>query len=509
MGELLSANEPTFTAVLATAAGLLIALSVVLTQITNRFAIPVMLLFLGLGVAAGSEGIGAIPFENYELTYRFGTIALVLIIFDGGLNTRLDALRSVVGRSAVLATIGVVGVAVLLALGGMALGLSTAEALMLGAIVSSTDAAAVFSLLRGSGLHLRERVGRTLEVESGINDPMAVILTTVATSWAVSGGAPGVMLGVTVLVQIVVGMAIGWGGGVLGARMLARMEPSAAGLYPVFTAALALLVFGAASLLYGSGFLAVFVAALMLGNADLPYHNAILRVHDAIAWMCQVTMFVLLGLLAFPSRLAEVAPLGIALALMLAFGVRPLVISVLLAPFRPRLREVLCIGWVGLRGAVPIILATIPILAGAPGAYKVFDLVFFVVLVGLIVPGALVSPAVRMLGQNEDAPPPAPAQVEIHATRVLDGEILTFYLDASREVVGRKVADLALPPGATLMLIVRGRRLIAPRGHTVLEPEDHVFVFCSHEDHRAVTERFERAQALFLPDAPAPRSSMR
>ena len=312
------AGEPMATAVLLTAFGLLLATSVALSRASARLGVPVALLFLLVGVLAGREGIGHIPFDDYAFTFRLGTTALVLILFDGGLNTSTTAARSVLLPSAILATVGVVATAGLVAVAAHVIGVAWPKALLLGAIVSSTDAAAVFSVLSASGTRLRQRVGLTLEVESGLNDPMAVILTTALTAALVAGRAvkPLALAG-EVGMELVVGALSGAGIAYAGRWVMLRIRLPAAGLYPAFTLAIACLSYGVTALLHGSGFLAVYVTGVVLGSGALPHAVGVRRVHDALGWLSQVLMFLLLGLLVYPSRVWEAAETGLGLALFL------------------------------------------------------------------------------------------------------------------------------------------------------------------------------------------------
>lgn len=475
-------------------AGALLSMSVVFTRASGRIGVPVALVFLLVGMLAGTDGIGGIQFDDYRLAFRFGTVALVLILFDGGLNTPLSSLRLGLRPAAVLATLGVAGTAVLVGLGARLLGLSWTEAFLVGAVVSSTDAAAVFAVLRSSGIHLKRRVGITLELESGLNDPMAIILTMALTRALVADQIPLGAILRDVVVQLGVGAALGVAFGYLGRELLGRVHLAAGGLYPVLTLALAFLAFGVPTVFYGSGFLAVYIAAVILGNANFPFRPGVLRVHDATAWFSQVAMFLLLGLLVYPHRLLDVAPMGLALGLMLAFVARPLVVALCLAPFRYPMKEVAYVGWVGLRGAVPIILATFPVLARAPGAERIFDLVFFVVVVNVLVPGVTVRKVTQWLGLESREPPPPPALLEITSTQVLKGELLSFYVDPATSVSGAEIAQIPFPDGAAVMLVIRGHDLIAPRGRTVLQPGDHVYVFCRPEDRAFLQLIFGRAE---------------
>ena len=490
-------TEPLPTAIALAICGTLLMASVLFSRASARLGFPVALIFLAVGMLAGSEGIGRIPFEDYKLAYRLGTVALVLILFDGGFNTPASVVRRVAAPAAVLATVGVVGTAAVLAVGArLLLALEWPQALLLGAIVSSTDAAAVFAVLRGSGVHLRQRVAATLEVESGANDPMAVILTTVVTRSLLE---PGVGLGWTVLLSIVAQIAVGGALGLaigFGARaLLARTQLAAAGLYAVLLVGVAFLAFAVPTLMYGSGFLATYVAAIVLGNGPLPYKAGLVRVHDALAWLSQVTMFLVMGLLVFPSRLVGVAGAGLLLAAFLAVVARPLVVWLCLLPFRYQTREVAYIGWVGLRGAVPIILAAFPVLAGAPGAHRIFDLVFFVVVVSAMIPGAMVAPLARRFGLETSEPPAPEAVLEIESRRPLNGVLLSFYVDEALPVAGEHLSGVPFPDGAAVTLIIRGRDVIAPKGSTILTPGDHVYVYARNEDRALIELMFGRPEA--------------
>jgi cell volume regulation protein A len=476
-------TEPFPTAVLLTISGVLLAISVLFSRASRRFGIPVALLFLGIGMLAGSEGPGGIAFEDYGFAFRLGTVALVLILFDGGLNTPLSAVRSALRPATVLATVGVVATAALAGVAAHLLfGFGWTEALLLGAIVSSTDAAAVFSVLRGSGVHLKRRVGTTLELESGLNDPMAFILTMGLTHALVSGKGLGWDLLVEAVVQVAVGGGLGLGLGLAGRMLLKRLRLQVAGLYPVMTLALAFLAFGVSTLLHGSGFLAVYVVGVMVGNETIRYRTGLLRVHDALAWLSQVAMFLVLGLLVFPHQLLDVAWVGLGLSLFLAFVARPLAVLVCLLPFRFPAKEILFTGWVGLRGAVPVILATFPVLAAAPGASNLFHIVFFIVVVNGFIPGATVPWVTRRLGLASQAPEPPPAVLEIATTQLLNGEVSAFYIGAASAVSGAPISELPFPPGSAVMLVVRGAELVAAKGDTVFQPGDHVYVFSATED---------------------------
>jgi cell volume regulation protein A len=477
-------SEPHGTALIVAIFGLLLGVSVLSSRASERTGVPAVLLFLGVGILAGSEGLLGIRFEDYGFAFRMGSIALALILFDAGLNTPFKRVRTVLAPSLVLATAGVLASALVLALGAWVLGLPWPVALLLGAIVSSTDAAATFSVLRGSGLSLHPRVGSMLELESGLNDPLAVLLTVaISSTFLASGeGISWLAIGGNAVLELVLGAAYGIAGGRLGVAVLRRVKLVTTGLYPVLSLALALLVFGLATLLKGSGFLAVYVAALVIGNAGLPYKASLARVHDAMAWLAQIGMFLILGLLVFPSRLLEVAPMGLAVAAVLGLAARPIAVFLSLLPFGIPRREQLLIAWAGLRGAVPIVLAAYPILLGVPGAETIFDLVFFVVLVSALVHGGTVPWVTRKLQLESDEPPPPPAVLEIVSMQPLEGALLTFFVDEALDITGVPLSELPFPDGTAVTLILRGETLIVPKGHTTLEAGDHVYVATANAD---------------------------
>ena len=488
-------NEPAGTAVLLTICGILLVVSVLSSRASQRIGVPIALFFLVVGMLAGSEGIGRIPFDDYRLAFRIGSIALALILFDGGLNTPLDVVRRVWAPAGVLASAGVLLVAGLVAGIAWLGGLGWPAALVLGAIVSSTDAAATFAVLRASGLQLKRRVAATLEVESGANDPAAVILTTTLTQNLLRPGELGlaeILVGVVthLLSGALVGIAAGYG----GRALMSRLQLATGGLYPALMVGVGFLSFGLATLVEGSGFLAVYLTGIVLGNGPLPYRAGLFRIFDALAWLSQIGMFLLLGLLVYPSRLAEMAELGLGIALLLAILIRPLVVAICLVPFRYPWPERLFIGWVGLRGAVPIVLATFPVLVGAPGADRIFHLVFFIVVVGAIIPGGTVAWATRRLGLESPQPPAPHALLAIESRVPLEGELRPFYIDEALVVCGLQLDELDFPEGSSVALIVRGDRLVAPQGATRLQPGDHVYVISQKEDRPFIQLMFGRPE---------------
>jgi cell volume regulation protein A len=488
-------SEPVATAVLLTAFGVLLAASVGLSRASAKLGLPVALLFLLVGVLAGTEGIGHIPFDDYHFAFRLGTTALVLILFDGGLNTSITSARSVLFPATVLATLGVLATAGLVAVAAHFIGVAWPMALLLGAIVSSTDAAAVFSVLTATGTRLRQRVGLTLEVESGLNDPMAVILTTALTAGVVGGHelSPWTIAR-AVAIEMVVGAVMGVAIAYAGRWLILRLRLPAAGLYPAFTLAIACLSFGMTTLLHGSGFLAVYVTGVVLGSGALPHAVGVRRVHDALGWLSQVLMFLLLGLLVYPSRVWNVASVGLTLALFLAIVARPLVTMLCLAPFRYRWRDSAYVGWVGLRGAVPIVLATIPVMANVAGAREIFDIVFFIVVVGALVPGSTVPWMTRLLKVESAAPPPPKASIEVDARAPSGDELRAYFIAPEVAVAGALLSEIPFPQGAAVSMLERAGALIAPSGSTRIEPGDYVYVIAPPENRGEVELLFGHAE---------------
>lgn len=489
-------EEPSGTALLLALLGVLLGASVLSSRASEKTGVPAVLVFLFVGMLAGSNGLLKIAFDDYALAFRVGTISLVLILFDGGMNTPLKHVRPFWGPAISLATVGVMVTAGVVALGAWLLGLSWPLALLLGATVSSTDAAAVFSVLRGSGLSAQRRVGATLELESGLNDALAVLLVLAFTTALTAGGAEvsWPSLGLHVLVELVVGGTLGWLAGKGGVLVLTHVRLRASGLYPALTVAIAFLSYGMTTLAGGSGFLAAYITALIVGNADLPYRSSVVRVHDALAWLSQIGMFLLLGLLVFPARLLEIAPLGLGVVAVLMLFARPAAAFVSLLPFRFPLKDTSFIAWGGLRGAVPIILATYPVLRGVQGAERLFDLTFFVVVVNVLITGGTVPWLLRKLGLEGEEPPPPHAVLEISSTQKLSGQLLSFFVEEELDVTGVPLNEIPFPEGSAVTLILRGEDLIVPKGHTLLLPGDHVYVATTHEDRPFVQLMFGRPE---------------
>ena len=392
-------------------AGVLLLLGVLASRVSSALGVPSLLLFLALGMLAGSEGIGSIQLDSFDLVQRVGTVALLVILFAGGLDTRWAEVKPVLAPGLLLSTLGVLITTALLgtfawfALGtytdfdlGTA-GLTWLEAFLLAAIVSSTDAAAVFSVFRTSDVRPVPRIRSLLELESGSNDPMAVLLTTLILGVMATGDdVTPRQVTVTLLMQFLGGGAIGALIGWAAAWVVNRLRPASGGLIPVIVLAWGFIAFGLTDALGGNSYLAVYLAGMVLGNRLGPGRKAAIEFHHGLSWLMEIGIFVLLGLLVFPSNLGSVAAVGVAIALFLMLVARPVSVFLCLLPFAYRPREKLYVSWVGLRGSVPIILATFPATYGVEGANQIFNLVFFIVLVSVLVQGMSLVPVARRLG---------------------------------------------------------------------------------------------------------------
>lgn len=470
-------------------AGILVLLGILSSKISSRVSVPVLVLFLILGMLAGSEGLGRIAFENYQLAHAVGTLALGLILFDGGLRTPVGAVRSAWKPAVVLATVGVVITALITgAASAWILGVPLVYGLLLGSIVSSTDAAAVFSILRGRGVGLDERLAATLEVESGSNDPMAIFLTIGFVQFILGDLEPGLAVFGFFASQMLIGAAVGLLGGWVGVKVVNRINLDAAGLYPILVATIGVLSFAAAAVMGGSGFLAVYLAGIVLGNHDIVFRRGIFLFHDGLAWLAQITMFLVLGLLIFPSSVYATAAQGMLVALVLIFVARPVTVFVTLVPFGFRFRELVLLSWVGLKGAVPIILAIYPLLFGLPDGDLLFNVVFFVVLVSALAQGWSLPLVARRLGLQRPVEPTSPLTLDITSLRHVDADIVEYAIGPDSRVAGRMLKDLPIPEGVVVAMVGREHRTVPPSGTTRLVPGDYVFVIL-HRELRTFVDR--------------------
>jgi len=473
---------------------ILILFGILSSKLSARLGLPVLVLFLLTGMLAGESGIGGIVFDNPTAAHALGTLALAVILFDGGLQTPFTSIKLVWKPAALLATLGVMVTAAITGLAAAyILDLSLLEGLLLGAIVGSTDAAAVFSLLRNAGIHINRRLKSTLEIESASNDPMAIFLTVGLLEILVNDMKFGADLLQLFVLQMGVGAVVGLSVGWLSVQVINRIHLVAAGLYPVLVGACGLLAFGIAANLGGSGFLAIFIAGVIVGNSRFVFQRSTFLFHDGMAWLSQITMFVVLGLLVDPVSLLDVWLEGLLIALVLVLVARPAVVAPVLKAFGFSVREIALVSWVGLRGSVPIILAIFPLMFGLPEAPLIFNVVFFVVLISATVQGSTLPWMARKLGLTEKPPAQPAATLEITALGDVDAEIVEYSLGENPRVAGRLLSRTALPEGAVVAMITRGSDVIAPRGSTRLCAEDHLFVVLRPDVRPFVDSVFSQA----------------
>ncbi|MDP9141049.1 MAG: potassium/proton antiporter [Pseudomonadota bacterium] len=483
-------------------AGLLFLVSILATVITPRLGIPLLLVFLIVGMLAGEDGPGGIPFHNYQLANLAATAALAVVLFDGGMRTHLSSFRMSLRPAVSLATVGVLITAGITgAFSAWLLNLSLAEGMLIGAIVGSTDAAAVFSLLHTQAVSLNKRVSSTLEIESGTNDPMAVFLTVALVLFLQapdSFGAPEALW--MFAKQMAIGSALGMAGGWSLSRAIDRLHLSDS-LYPLLALFGGLLIFGITALVGGSGFLAVYLAGLLLGNRPIRAAASIRRFHDGIAWMSQIGMFVILGLLVAPHQLLPLIGSGLLISVVLILLARPLAVWISLLPFKFPQREKTYIAWVGLRGSVPIVLATYPWLAGLENAALIFNITFFIVLVSLVLQGSTVALAAKWLGLQVPARSARIHRVDIDLPGQRGFEVVSYRVARNSRLIDARPKDLVLPELSRVICVSRGGRVLGYREWGGLRAGDYISLLTAQAQLPALDALFESAQEPVDPAA--------
>ncbi|MDO8184320.1 potassium/proton antiporter [Conexibacter sp. JD483] len=485
-------------------AGALLFAGIAASLLAGRLRLPSLVLFLGIGMAVGSDGLGWVDFSNYEMAREIGIIALALILFEGGLTAGFGEIRPVLRNVVSLALFGTLITAAICGLAASWLfGFTLLEGLLLGAIVSSTDGAAIFALLRGSSL--KRKLGRTLEGEAGMNDPIAVLLVVGFIDWIEKPDYGIVDMLWLFVTEVGIGVAIGAAVGLGAVQLFQRAQLATPGLYPVASIAAAALSFGAADALHGSGFLAVYLTGLALGSAHIPAKHTITSFHQGLAWVAQLTMFLVLGLLVFPSQFGDIWLEGTVLALVLAFVARPIAAYVAAGPgFSFADRTVL--GWAGLRGAVPVVLATFPVLAGVHNSSDFFDIVFFAVLLSTVLQGSSFEALARRLGATAAAPSlTTSALSETGTIRSLGADSVEYAVAHDDAIVGLRIRDLELPRAAVVNLIVRDEQAVPPRGSTRVRAGDMLHVLIRREALPVMRELTDRWHSGPIGPRPRPK----
>ena len=472
-------------------AGALMAFALLASFVASRIRVPALVLFLAIGMLLGSDGTGWIEFGDYEVARDIGVIALALILFEGGLSAGFEEIRPVLRPAIALAVLGTLATAAITGLAAAwLLDLSTLEGLLLGSILASTDAAAIFAVLRGSTL--RRRLARTLEGEAGLNDPVAALLVIGFIDWIQKPDYGVIDMAGLFAGQLAIGLVAGLAVGRLAVLGFRRLEFAATGLYPVASVTTAAVAFGLAQVAGGSGFLAVYLAGLVLGSARIPAKRSVVTFHEGLAWVAQISMFLTLGLLVFPSQLGDVALEGTAIALILALVARPVAALGVTLGSSFTLAERGVLGWAGLRGAIPVVFATFPVIAGVGEGVETFNIVFFAVLLSAVLQGTTIEPLARALGVTTAKPALPRPLAETGTIRALGAEVVEYPLAEGDAAVGARIRDLGLPRDALVNVIVRGDRALPPRGSTRLEAGDRLHIVVTEDAAAELEPLLER-----------------
>ncbi|WOH50474.1 potassium/proton antiporter [Bradyrhizobium sp. sBnM-33] len=475
---------------------ILVMAGILSSLLALRFGAPLLLVFLLIGMLAGDAGPGQLSFDDVRTTYLVGSVALALILFDGGLRTKFQSIRTVLAPSMVLATIGVLLTALISApVAKYVLDLNWSESLLVGAVVASTDAAAVFLLVHTQGLRLRPRVGATLEVESGTNDPFAIFLTLMLVKFISIGQSSLGHVAFELAREGLLGAIFGVVGGRLVVLALNRMALPQ-GLHAPFVTTAALVVFGVAQIAHASGFLAVYLAGIIVGNRPTRAHNSVVTFLDAATWLAQIVMFVLLGLLASPQRLLDSVGPAVIVALVLMLVARPIAVLLCLVPFRFNWREKIFIAWTGLRGAVAIFLASIPMLVGLPKAYLYFDVAFVVVIISLLLQGWTLAPAARWLHVALPRVERGPRRVELDLPGQLEQQLVGYPVRAKSLYFRRGLT----PSWSKPTLVIRDERILSPAEADPIEAGDYVYLLAPPEKAEALDRFFVDMPPSTAPD---------
>ena len=462
---------------------LLLLISIIVGKTSYKFGIPTLLLFLVIGMLAGSDGIIGINFDDPKLSQFIGVVSLNFILFSGGLDTSWTSIKPILKEGLALSTIGVLLTALTLGVFvWYVTDFTIYESLLLGSIVSSTDAAAVFSILRSKNLSLRENLRPTLELESGSNDPMAYVLTIAFLTLVVNQDQSVASVIPMFFLQMILGGIAGFGFGKLSKLIINNIKLGFDGLYPVLAIALMFITFSATDFIGGNGFLAIYICAVYLGNQDLIHKSNILKMFDGLAWLMQIVLFLTLGLLVFPSQIIPYMGIGMLISLFLIVIARPVSVFISLMFFKMKLRRKLYISWVGLSGAVPIVFATYPLLAGIEKASIIFNIVFFISVTSILIQGTTLSLFAKWLNVALPEEDKKINEIDQLILNLPKSSLKEFEISSTCTVAGKRIVDINFPKSAFIVMIKRGNEYIRPGGSTLIKENDILMVIADHQD---------------------------
>lgn len=462
---------------------ILLLISILAGKTSFRIGVPTLILFLAVGMLAGSDGIGGIHFNNPGVAQFIGIIALNFILFSGGFETSWTSVKPVFGQAMALSTLGVMLTAFILGIFIWQItDLTLYEGLLLGSIVSSTDAAAVFSILRSKKLALKGHIRPTLEFESGSNDPVAYILTIAFISLIQNSDKSFWSVVPLFFQQLLIGGVAGFVFGYIGKFIINRIRLDYEGLYPALMITMMLLTYSVTTSLKGNGFMAVYLSALYLGNQELLHKRTIMKMYDGLAWLMQIILFITLGLLVFPSQIVPVMGVGLIISVFLIIVARPLATFICLSPFRMKTRSITFISWVGLRGAVPIVFATFPLMAGIEKAEMIFNIVFFIALTSVLIQGTSIPLVAKWLHVALPARVKSITPADILLTEPLNSEMAEITISPESPSAGKKILDLGFPQNVRIALLKRNDKYIIPDGQTHIQPEDKLILIAGNKE---------------------------
>jgi len=462
---------------------ILLLLSVIAGKTSYRFGVPTLLLFLAIGMLAGSDGIVGIHFDDPRIALFIGVVSLNFILFSGGLSTDWKTVKPILREGIVLSTLGVLLTAI--SLGTFVYYVTDFtfyESMLLGSIVSSTDAAAVFSILRSKSLALKSNLRPTLELESGSNDPMAYVLTIAFLTLVMNQDKSFISIVPMFLQQMILGGLAGFGFGKLGKLIINRIKLDYEGLYPVLVIALMFMTFSATDFIGGNGFLAIYICAVYLGNKDLIHKKAILKIYDGLAWLMQIVLFLTLGLLVFPSKVFSVFGIGLIISTFLIVVARPLSVFLSLMFFKMRLRRRFYISWVGLRGAVPIVFATYPLLAGLEKADMIFNIVFFISVTSVLIQGTTLPIVAKWLRVAMPEKVKPVSEIEKFLSDIPKNAMREIDIAPNCIAIDKKIVDLGFPKNAIIAMIKRDNNFLTPNGSTVIKENDTLVILSDNQE---------------------------